>query len=101
MCTGFSSEAQRNSYAIFEAAMDRWAAGRRFCASEAGYIGWVPQTADVGDMLCVILGAEVPFVLRKRPSGQYQLIGECYVHGFMYGEVFDRLGHDTMTVVLL
>jgi len=48
----------------------------------------VPADARFGDHICVILGCEVPLLLRPSAShnGQYQLVGGYYVHGLMYGE---------------
>ncbi len=46
-------------------------------------------------MLCLIMGAQVPFVLRPLSDSDadwidgerlYALVGECYVHGMMDGE---------------
>lgn len=38
------------------------------------------------DVICAFDGAEVPFVMRPRADGGFQLIGEYYIHGLMYGE---------------
>jgi hypothetical protein len=56
----------------------------------------VPLLAKPGDSVCLVFGADVPFVLRKAPTKQssekygrkqcYNLVGECYVHGIMDGE---------------
>jgi hypothetical protein len=36
----------------------------------------------------VLLGGEFPFVLRKtQPTGHHQLIGQCYIHGIMEGQL--------------
>jgi hypothetical protein len=52
--------------------------------------GLIPQSAKVGDLVCVLFGCSVPVVLRKRPSkgtnNCYELVGEAYVHGFMDGK---------------
>jgi hypothetical protein len=48
--------------------------------------GLAPDKAAVGDLLCILYGCSVPVVLRKLAHGQYQFIGECYVHGMMDGE---------------
>ncbi len=42
-----------------------------------------------GDVVCLLRGGDVPFVLRRLSSGNgcYQLIGEAYVHGIMQGEI--------------
>lgn len=34
-----------------------------------------------GDSICLLLGTYAPVVLRETPSGSYQVVGECYVHG--------------------
>jgi hypothetical protein len=62
---------------------------RRFCVSKTGYLAIVPPLSQAGDVIAVIHGAETPFVLR--PLGghcmEYTLVGECYTHGLMRGEV--------------
>jgi hypothetical protein len=41
---------------------------------------------QVGDVVAVLFGARVPFVLRQQQDGRYRLIGDCYVHRMMDGE---------------
>jgi hypothetical protein len=48
-----------------------------------GYIGLAPEYAVPGDMMCMIFGAMVPFVLRKAPEKWFELAGETYVYGIM------------------
>jgi hypothetical protein len=39
-----------------------------------------------GDVVCILFGSEVPYILRPtRTEGQYLLIGECYIEGLMRG----------------
>jgi hypothetical protein len=64
----------------------RFMLGKRFCITEDGYYGMVPQPARVGDVICVFQGAAVPFVMRHADKGRYTLVGECYVHDLMHGE---------------
>jgi hypothetical protein len=46
-------------------------------------------------------GSEVPLVLRKTPNHDvYEFLGEAYVHGIMYGEVFDQQHEQLQTVTL-
>jgi hypothetical protein len=59
--------------------------GAVFCVTESGYAGLLPASVAVGDEICLLHGGAVPFVLRKR-NCSYLLIGECYIHGIMYGE---------------
>jgi hypothetical protein len=56
-----------------------------FISSE-GYVGLVPAHSRPGDIVCIIFGADVPFILRNVGEGEYQLIGEAYVFGIMDGE---------------
>jgi hypothetical protein len=72
---------------------------RSFRVTDEGHIAMVPQLSEPGDAICVIYGAQVPFVLRRVTDGleeelgvRYLLVGECYVHGMMDGEAL-RLGN--------
>jgi len=49
----------------FEEPMGTFAEGRRFCTTANGYMGWAPQQAQLGDLLCIFKGAEVPFPYQK------------------------------------
>jgi hypothetical protein len=40
------------------------------------------------DIVVVLRGGLSPFILRKKVDG-YQLIGQAYVHGIMYGEAVE------------
>lgn len=60
--------------------------GRSYFQTELGHIGLAPKAAKPGDKICVILGCESLMALRFKSSGQYQVVGECYLHGFMQGE---------------
>ncbi|KAK0101981.1 hypothetical protein ONS95_001214 [Cadophora gregata] len=57
---------------------------------EMGCLGMVPKETRAGDLLVLFWGAQAPFVLRERFSvdgaKEYQIVGECYVHGVMDGE---------------
>jgi hypothetical protein len=51
----------------------------------------LPPGTKTGDLVFVIFGASTPFVLRQGDQAEvYQLVGECYVHGFMDGEMFEN-----------
>ena len=64
----------------------RW---RRFMATIGNRIGLCPPHSKQGDLICILLGARSPFVLRRIPNTEnFQLIGQCYVDGLMYGEAF-------------
>ncbi|ETS82865.1 hypothetical protein PFICI_04741 [Pestalotiopsis fici W106-1] len=56
-----------------------------------GHIGIGPITAMPGDEVVSLFGLHTPIVIRRScdDSGEiyYQIIGVCYVHGFMQGQV--------------
>ncbi|KAH9938936.1 heterokaryon incompatibility protein-domain-containing protein [Amylocystis lapponica] len=71
---------------------------RCFATTGTGYVGVVPRTAKPGDWVCALLGGEMPFVLRDKGNGQFRLIGECYLHGIMDGEVMEELKRGKRTL---
>ncbi|CZR57859.1 uncharacterized protein PAC_07748 [Phialocephala subalpina] len=61
--------------------------GRRLAITKSGHIGAVPETARIGDLICVLYGCSVPVVLRSSTEGEsYKFAGECYLYGFMDAE---------------
>ncbi|KAF9462819.1 heterokaryon incompatibility protein-domain-containing protein [Collybia nuda] len=63
--------------------------GRCIARTSTGYVGIVPRTAKSGDWVCVLLGGEMPYVLSGVEGDHFRLIGECYIHGIMDGEVME------------
>ena len=82
-------------------------ASRRFFTTEKGYMGFGPSTVREGDALYLLLGGDVPFVLREVEKStptqrlisqqdqeelrgdntvKVSFVGEAYVHGLMDGE---------------
>ncbi|XDG05597.1 hypothetical protein ABKA04_005212 [Annulohypoxylon sp. FPYF3050] len=57
---------------------------RTLFSTRKGYLGLGPD-CHKGDLVCLMFGGEVPFVLRPK-DGYYQLVGDAYVHGIMDGE---------------
>jgi hypothetical protein len=58
---------------------------RRFFITAAGFMGLGPRCMKPEDIVVVVRGSDLPFILRKKVDG-YWLIGPAYVHGMMYGE---------------
>jgi hypothetical protein len=60
----------------------------RLCLTKNGYLGLVPLAAELGDVVCIVHGSCVPFILRrcKDVKGAFRLVGKCYIHGIMEGE---------------
>ncbi|KAH8588492.1 heterokaryon incompatibility protein-domain-containing protein [Bisporella sp. PMI_857] len=89
------SEAERRAaYSIRKFHQERMSRlGRRFATIKGGYMGLVPYNAQIHDLVVVLKGASMPVLLRDHPNhhGHFTLVGACYVHGFMDGELFRSL----------
>jgi hypothetical protein len=59
---------------------------RRLFIADTGHVGCGDARLSVGDMVAVIAGYPIPFILRQGSGGRYKAIGEAYVHGIMLGE---------------
>ncbi|KAH6667844.1 heterokaryon incompatibility protein-domain-containing protein [Halenospora varia] len=70
----------------FRLQLRRTALERRPFLTCKGHIGLGPRNILPGDVICIFLGGEIPFVLREGNNGRYRLVGEAYVHGIMDGE---------------
>jgi hypothetical protein len=55
-----------------------------------GYIGLASHCARNGDVVSVISGAQIPFILRPCDGGKYRIVSEAYVDGIMDGEAVDN-----------
>jgi heterokaryon incompatibility protein (HET) len=61
--------------------------GRAFLETKSGYMGLGPRSAEKGDVVCVLGGGIVPFLLRRVGEDTFRLVGESYIYGIMNGEV--------------
>ncbi|KAL2126231.1 hypothetical protein VTI74DRAFT_1378 [Chaetomium olivicolor] len=84
---------------------------RRLFFTSKGYIGLGPPNTTEGDRVCVFTGGSMPFLVRDAGDREvrcvglracHQLIGDCYVHGVMDGEVMGNpvSGHEKEKVYL-
>jgi hypothetical protein len=62
-----------------------WCQDRRFFVTAEGYLGLGPRCMQPEDIVVVLRGGILPFILPKKADG-YWFIGEAYMHGIMYGE---------------
>lgn len=58
---------------------------RSYFTTKRGFMGLGPNALLPHDVVCILFGGIVPFILRSR-QGHYQLVGDAYVHGMMDGE---------------
>ncbi len=78
--------AENDSYRYIQSLQTQ---GRRLYRTKRGFIGLAPRSAQVGDSICCLQAARVPFVLRPLPSRkdhiglEFELVGEAYLHGMM------------------
>lgn len=67
--------------------LDTGTRGRRLVVSGDNHIGAVPEGTRKCDGIYVLMGCSVPVILRKTERhGEFEFVGECYLHGFMDGE---------------
>lgn len=62
--------------------------GRTLFVSATGHVGLAPHGVREGDLIFIVLGSDVPFVLRQNGEA-YELLGEAYVQGIMDGEALE------------
>ncbi|KAF5253427.1 hypothetical protein FANTH_1744 [Fusarium anthophilum] len=75
--------------APFEALLRvNFAARRRIARTIRGYLCLVPLQAKTGDKIMIVAGCAAPLVLRRSGPSEslFQLVGDAYVHGAMFGE---------------
>jgi hypothetical protein len=63
---------------------------RQVFMTSSGHPGVGPGATITGDCLCVLYGANVPFILRRQ-GRRYAFVGECYVYDLMHGEAVNEL----------
>jgi hypothetical protein len=69
--------------------------GKRFFVTDTGRIGMAPETAEVGDIVVAIEGANALFVVRPAAapgSGSriVSLMRDCFVYGVKAGKVWEK-----------
>ena len=60
---------------------------KRMFKTDTGYMGLAHRSVDVGDKIYVLMGGEMPYVMRPFGGKFFGFGGESYVHGIMDGEM--------------
>ena len=68
-----------------QAALGYAAPYRKFFTTQKGTIGLGPRSMRPGDLVCILSGGRVPFIVRAE-GPYFRLIGESYVYGLMADE---------------
>ena len=70
---------------------------RQFFIIDSGHMGLTKAAVKEGDIVHILLGGDVPYILRKNAeSDAMRLIGEAYVHEFMHGESVNTVSHEAV-----
>ncbi|KAI0520855.1 heterokaryon incompatibility protein-domain-containing protein [Xylaria bambusicola] len=91
------NEAKGGNGARYAEAAGNASHGRCFFITKAGFFGLGPKIIEPEDAVVILLGADVPFIIREKPkcgdnSAGWTLIGECYVRGLMTGDTIRAWG---------
>lgn len=80
-------------------------AGRKlFRTKQNGFLGNGPQSLEIGDLVCVLAGGTVPYLIRPvddTKGNRFRFIGEAYVHGIMHGEAVQAQGIEVHEIILV
>lgn len=67
---------------------------RKFARTRDGYYVLGARVMEASDVICVLYSGKMPFCLRPWGKKSYLLVGDCYVHGIMSGEIVDGARSD-------
>ena len=73
--------------------------GRLPFVTQKGHLGLSSERVMRGDMIAIIAGSQVPFVLRPQDKSQFSVISEAYVDGIMDGETIGTSDYSYITLV--
>jgi hypothetical protein len=99
MCAAVSDPAIRETfrgehhgrYINYMGGMERLHDSRPFLSRD-GHVGICPMFAQEGDVVFVVHGARVPFVMRDHGDGTFGLVGEGHVLGLWMGNFWKGKG---------
>ncbi|KAI0839984.1 HET-domain-containing protein [Hypoxylon sp. FL0890] len=88
--------------AFYKVRITNWISRCYLFRAQNGYMGTIRAEPREGDEVFVILGCDIPMLLRPTPTGEYEVIGDCYVHGIMDGEaILGPIPHPWKAVTLI
>jgi hypothetical protein len=62
---------------------------RQLFTATGRLLGLGPELLRKGDVVCVVAGGQVPYVLRPLSDDTFYFVGECYVAGYMFGKAVE------------
>jgi hypothetical protein len=92
----FAGVSANEAHETWRMAAQKICSHRAFFHTECMCLG--PGSMQSGDLVCVILAASVPFILRERDSDVFQLVGEAYLNGYMDGEALEMWASNKLSL---
>jgi len=80
--------------------MGNFMQGRQSSSTLSGYFGWAPLNSELNDKICIFQSYPIQFMIRPAALGDFELIGDAYVHGLMEGEAM-RLSDGPLEMIKL
>ena len=85
---GLLEQGTEHLYLPLSGVISIYCRNRRAFVTSKGRLGIGSLDTKIGDAAAVVLGAQVPFLLRMAAERRWQLVGEVYIEGLMQGESF-------------
>jgi hypothetical protein len=79
-----------------------WTTGRKAFVTQTGFLGLGPAEVEPGDVVCILFGGNLPYMMRPLGLDEFIFLGPSYVHGIMYGEAYhevDQTQQETFVLV--
>jgi hypothetical protein len=79
-----------------------WTRGRKVFVTQMGFLGLGPAEVEPRDVVCILGGGNLPYVVRPLGQDEFTFLGPSYVHGIMNGEAYhgvDRTRQETFVLV--
>ncbi|KAI6081693.1 hypothetical protein F4821DRAFT_18625 [Hypoxylon rubiginosum] len=88
----FMTSMESSPYYSVSQAMNHALWDNRPFTTTSGRFGYGRKSMEEGDILCIFDGSTTAHLIRRKKKGRpgaevYQLVGEAFVHGMMYGEI--------------
>jgi len=85
--TGYTQQDESDAL-VYLNEVKAFCTNRTLVITERGFYGLTPLITKPGDVACLVLGLDVPFILRPHGgAGLFKLLGESYIHGTMEGQI--------------
>ena len=98
-CQSTDEDADDGDALRFLADVIEWASHHTFFITRRGYVGLGPCFAKPGDICVIVQGGPVPLIIRRSEfDSKLRLVGECYIHGIMRGELASTVEENRMNV---